>query len=207
MQNKPDWLVGFYYQKSGAAFYRSLDANGLIGKVRIGNVLWGMESEDGKLVEPRIIEGVTGPLHIPPMLAKGQKQINPGVQWVSDTFEKNNNPENYRGSTYVSGMQFWFLVTDVISKAVAKVGWEKLDGTAVYQSFQDERDVDLGGISHWGSAPGTRYNNKYMMFKFVNGVPTLIDDKTYEVPDLRPAKYRTAEFSWTAAGWPTGYFK
>jgi hypothetical protein len=200
-------LVGFYYTKSGSAFYRSLDANGLVGKVRIGNVLWGMQSENAKLVEPRIIEGVTGPLHIPPCMPKVQKQVNAGVQWCRDIFDKNNNKEDYWGQSYTSGMQFWFLTTQIMNNALQKVGWEKLNGTAVFNAFQDARDINLGDISHWGSAPGCRYNDKNQIFRYTNGMPMPINDKIYTAPDVRPAKYRTAEFGWAMTGWPTGYFK
>jgi len=202
MQSEPDWLLGFYYTKSGSAFYRSLDANGLLGKVKVCNVVWGMQSENAKLVEPRIIEGVVGPMHIPPVMPKGEKQVNAGVQWTMDLFDKNNNPEDYRGQSYLSGMQFWFLTTEIINRAVKNVGWEKLDGTAIFETFKDARDVDLGGISHWGSAPGCRYNDKNQMFRFTNGQPLPISDRIYTAPDLRPAKYRSAEYDWSSTGWP-----
>ena len=207
MQSKPDWLLGFYYTKSGSAFYRSLDANGLVGKVKICNVLWGMQSENAKLVEPRIIEGVTGAIHIPPNLPLNDKQVNAGVQWCADIFKKNNNPPDYWGGSYISGMQSWFLTAEILDRTIKRVGWEKLDGSAVFNTFKETRDVDLGGISHWGSAPGCRYNNKNQIFKFTNGVPLPVSDKIYTSPDIRPAKYRTAEYEWEATGWPTGYFK
>jgi hypothetical protein len=90
---------------------------------------------------------------------------------------------------------------------VKNVGWDKLDSTACHEALQGIRDVELHNLYHWGAAQGTRYTNKYQIFKFVNGKHELASDKWWSAPDVRPAKFRTAEYNWSGAGWPAGYFK
>lgn len=206
MQTNPDWLYGFYYATSGAAFYKSLDSAGYSKKVRVGNVLWGLQSENAKLVAPELIEGVTGAMHLPPFLPKGQKQVSPGMEFVEKLFEENNNPQDYRGGSYVSSIQFWFWLTGIMEKALATAGWEKFGSEACYKAFESTRSMDLGGLMNWGIASGTRYNNKCQMYQFKNGIPMPITG-TQTSPDLRPSEYRTAEYSWEGNGWPKDWFK
>ena len=206
MQNNPDWIYGFFYTTSGAAFYRSLQATGYLGKVKVGNVLWGMQSDNAKLVAPELIEGVTGAMHLPPFLPKGQKQVSPGMDFVEKLFEENNNPQDYRGGSYVSAMQFWFWLTGIMEKALKADGWEKFGPEACYKAFESTRSMDLGGLMTWGTVPGTRYNNKCQMYQFKNGIPMPITG-TLTSPDLRPADFRKAEYSWEAFGWPKDWFK
>jgi len=206
MQSNPDYLYGFYFASSGAAFYKSLKASGFQGKVKVATVLWGMQSDIVNLVGKEALEGVVGPFHVPSFKPKGQKQDNEGMELISQLFDQNNHPETYRGGSYVSGMLYYYWVIGIIQKAVKDYGWDKLDSVAVYKTFINTRDLDLGGISRWGCTEGTRYNNKCFMMKYENGV-TIPITGTLTSPDIRPAKFRTAEYNWKAAGWPEGYFK
>jgi len=205
MKNDPDWIFGFIHATSGAAFYKSLDATGYRGKVRIGASTWSMQSENA-LLSGDLIEGVVGPFFVPPFLPEGEKQISESMEFVAGVFNKADNPPEYRSSAYVIGFLYPYWVVGTIEKAIAEVGWDKLDGTAVYNAYKNTREMDLGGIGTWGAAPGTRTNNKVEMLEFKNGIPMPITD-WITCPDLRPEEFRTDEYSWTGYGWPEGYFK
>jgi ABC-type branched-subunit amino acid transport system substrate-binding protein len=206
MQTNPDYIYGFYFATSGASFYKSLKSSGYAGKVKIGTVLWAMQSDIVNLVGPELMEGVVGTFHVPSLKPKGEKQINDGMELISTLFDQNNHPASYRGGSYVSGMLYYDWVTGILAKAVKDYGWDKLDSTAVYNTFTNTRSLDLGGISSWGCTEGTRYNNKTYMMQFKNGVAEVISD-TMTSPDLRPTKYRTTDYNWKGAGWPDGTFK
>jgi ABC-type branched-subunit amino acid transport system substrate-binding protein len=200
MQYQPDYLIGFYYATSGAAFYKSLKSSGYIGKVKICSVLWGLLEETGKMAGVELVEGVIGPHFYESFLPKGQPQASKGMQFVSDLFDKGNHPAAYRGVGYLSGILGSYLAFGILKKALAEVGWSKLDSTAVYNTFCNTREMDLGGIGVWGVTEGTRTNSRCEMEIIHNGVAMPLG-KYYTCPDMRPAKYRTAEYNWKATGW------
>lgn len=206
MQNEPDWIYGFYFASSGVAFFKSLDATGFRGKVNVANTLWGMGPELSAMVGPDLMEGVVGPHFIPPLLPKGQKQPTVALEFVEKMLEEGNYPTEYRAGPWPAYVAIAAWLTNGLEKALEDVGWEKLDGTAVYNAYASTREMDLLGITMWGTAEGTRTNNKFQIYEFQNGIPMPITEfKT--VPDLRPPEFRTKEYNWSAAGWPEGWFK
>lgn len=206
MQNKPDWIEGFYYGAPGAAFYKSLAAAGLQGKVKVGNISWGMQTQIVQQVGPELVEGVIGPHCIPPFTPKGTPQISPGMEMISKMFDDNNRPAIDRDGGYTAGALMAYWQAGEIKKALDKVGWDKLNGTALYDAYTGTRSIDLGGVASWGIAEGTRTNNKYQIFQFKNG-NLVTQGEWMTTPDLRPKEFRTKESGWTGAGWPTGWFK
>lgn len=206
MQAEPDWIYGFYYATAGAAVFKSVESAGFLGKVNVSTVLWGMQPEVVAQCGPEVVEGVTGAHCVPPFMPEGMEQVNTGMEFVAQLFEANKNPPGYRTSGYSNTIQMCFWVTDILKKAVKEVGWDKLDGTAVYNAWVSTREMDLGGIGSWGAEEGRRSSNRYQINEFQNGIPIPITSWR-KCPDLRPAEFRTQEYKWAASGWPEGWFK
>ena len=205
MQNKPDWIYGYYYASWGAAFYKSIDAAGYTGKVKVATCGWSVMSQMAQQTGPALLEGVVGAFHIPPWLPSDQKQVSGGMEWVTKLFDDNKRPKEWRNPGYSGTLPSLVLVTNMLEAAIKKAGWAKFDGQTVYDIIRNTSSSDLKVIT-WGVSPGQRTNNKYEMFKFQNSIPMPITD-WLTTPDIRPAVYRTTEYGWSAAGWPQGAFK
>lgn len=205
MQNKPDYLYGFYFATSGAAMFRSLDSSGFRGKVKIASAVSGMQPEINLQVDKKFTEGTVGPHYYPTVLPLGSKQENAGVAFAEKMFTEKNRPKEQWGSSYVGSMGLGFWMTELIRTGVKEVGWDKINGENFYKAVQKVKSVDCGGIMQWGLAgEGKRTNGRMRIFRFnQDGFVVPITDFV-TAPDLRPAKYRTAEYGWTAAGWPAG---
>jgi branched-chain amino acid transport system substrate-binding protein len=206
MQTNPDWIYGYYYSTWGVAFYRSLDASGNRDKVKVGTSGWGVSSIMADQVGAKMVEGVVGPSHIPPWLPAGQKQVSAGMEWMSTLFDGNNYPKEWRNVAYVACPIAGLMMTSALEATVKKVGWDKMDGPAVYDVMNNMTSIDLNGVITWGVSPGCRTDNKYEMFKLTNGQPLPISD-WLTCPDGRPASMRTPQYSWSGVGWPKDYFK
>ncbi len=158
----------------------------------------------------KLVEGVTGPFWLPPSIPPGQgNQISPAMDWLTKVFQEGVRPSNvnYGGTSYEAGFAGGLSVFQILKNAVKQVGWQKLDGTAVYNATSNVKNMDLGGITTFGLAPGTRTNNLYQIFQYKNGILMSISADWMTTPDIRPAEFRTKDYGWTAAGWPKGWFK
>lgn len=206
MQKNPDYIYGFYFATYGIAFYKSIGALGLPGKVGIITTGWGMQPELVPQYGKQNIEGVWGPHSMPPFLPAGMPPSTPGMVLVDQLYTENNRPATMRTSGYSNCVSLGFLFTHFYDSAVKKVGWDGLNGQAVYDVIINTSDYNCGDIQSWGVLPGTRTGNKYQIQQFKDGLP-LPAGEWKAVPDIRPAKYRTAEYGWTAAGWPAGSVK
>ena len=206
MQAELDWLFGFYFATSGAAFFKSLDASGYRDKVKVGGTCWGMIDMMAQIVGNELVEGYTGPFCISPLLPPGEEQLTPGMDLVMQMFEAGNHPPEYRGGTYVAATIAISWMTCALEETLKQVGWDKLDGTAVYNTLANTTDMDIYGIMKWGAAKGTRSNNRYQVYQFRDGIPRPITGWGV-YPDLRPSEFRTTEYNWEATGWPKDWFK
>lgn len=205
MQDKPDYLMGYYYATSGAAFFRSLDSSGFRGKVKVASSVSGMQPEITLQVNKALVEGVVGPHYYPTVLPLGSKQENAGVTFSEKMFMNKNRPKELWGSSYPGSQGIATWVAGMLKTAVKENGWEKFNGQTLQKAIQNIKDMNCNDAFSWGLAsPGKRTNSRMRMFQFKDGFVYSIGDFV-TAPDMRPANFRTAEYGWTGAGWPAGY--
>lgn len=200
-QANPDYMYGYYHPGTGAAaVFKSYSTSPLAGKTKISTVLWGLNSEIAMVVDPKMLEGVKGPHVLPPLLP-GKTQVSKGMEWVANLFDANpSNPPQYRGGGYTSAILVFGIALNALEQTVKEVGWAKVDGEAVYRTLENTTRSNIHDIAVWGHSKGTRTSNQYQIMEWKNGVPMPAGEWT-TAPDMRPAKFRTAEYGWSSQGW------
>lgn len=204
MQNKPDYIYGFFYATSGAAFFRSIDSSGFRGKVKLATCVSGMQPEITLQIDKQLVEGLVGPHYYPAVLPLDAKQENPGVERAAKMFKEKGYSPTLWGTAYPGSQGVALWMVGMLNNAVKENGWDKFNGDSFYKSCLNVRNLNCGDMFNWGLAStGKRTNSQMRIFQFKDGLVRPITDFV-TAPDLRPAEFRTAEYGWTAAGWPAG---
>ena len=119
---------------------------------------------------------------------------HPGIKMLLEQMKKNNRSPKERTIFYSMGWQYTLLVRHVVQKAVARVGWNKLDtATLKYEMNRLTDFLPLQGIAKF-SFTEKRRTPPWTMSNIVRGgkLVYLGDPKGAFIPtpDLRPAKYK-----------------
>ena len=100
--------------------------------------------------------------------------------------DAHNREKKIRDTVYGITMSYILVGREVIRKAVDEVGWDKLDGVAVYnQLIKLKNFAPLGGLNFWTFTPEIRSTRQGYISEIHDG-KILPITKWFEFPDLRP---------------------
>jgi len=117
-----------------------------------------------------------------------------GMKKICEMMAKNNRSAKEKTVFYTLGVAYSLLVREVVGKAVARVGWDKVDVEAIKYELNQVTDfMPLDGITKLTYTDKRRTTPWILINTIKNGKLVYIGDPKgtfYEVPDLRPAQFR-----------------
>jgi len=141
--------------------------------------------ESSLYIDPEAMEGAIT-VHY---RASWAEKDNPGVQIMSKYAEKNKRKETDKGIMYAMGFTGVLVAKEAISRAVDKVGWDKLNGAAVKAEMEAMKDFSALDIAHYTYGTTRRAPSKAKIFQAKE--KELIPITGWrDCPDLRPEKYK-----------------
>jgi len=112
-----------------------------------------------------------------------------GVKAMTEYFTKANRPAKDRTVLYPMGFVGVLLAQEVIGKAVASVGWDKLTGDAVKAQILKTKDFSPLGLQTFTYSESQYTPTKLRMYKWTDGKALPVSD-WMDAPDLRDPKYK-----------------
>jgi len=121
-------------------------------------------------------------------LASWNEVDNPGIKVALDIMAKNNRESKMMVSGYLSGLEGMYLACEALNSAVKAVGWDKLDGKAIKDQFEQFRNFDILGLGTYTITPDKHEPTTVRIYQVQGGKIIPITDYM-TCPDLRPYKY------------------
>ncbi len=185
---KPDWLLTNCTGSGPVAIMRAAKELGM--KVKLLNTVgggWGTMRLD-----PGLFEGCVSILHN----ISYDDETHEGVKLIKQYLKDNNRSIKEQTNFYVIGWQYILMIHKVMSSAVAKVGWEKLNTAALKAEMSSLTDWEpLNGVVKVSYTEKKRSSPWLVVYRIQGGklVPAGGkggDGKFVEAPDMTPEKYR-----------------
>jgi branched-chain amino acid transport system substrate-binding protein len=181
---KPDWIYSMTIASQPRVILKSAETVGLLGTTRFGMGCWGMDIGAAK-VAGGLMEGVVG---IQPYWVRSDGNL-PTVKKVIEIFEKKNRkPEQF--TMAYSG--FWLgnaLTVEAVSETVERVGWDKLNGQAVFDTLTKHKEFKALGLQPFKLAAGKRTPLQARVVEIKKDQVVPISD-WLPCPDLRPEEFK-----------------
>lgn len=175
----PDWIYGNSLSQGPVAILKSADAMGY--KIKFANG-YGLGGDAIALGGAKLFEGVITPRS----LATWDDVNNSAVKKMIAIADANNREPKLRDTTYAITTATTLVVAEVLKKAVEAVGWEQLNGEAVYNQLIKLKDfAPLGGMNYWNFTQDIRNTRKAYIAQ-IQGGKILPITGWREIPDLRP---------------------
>jgi len=115
---------------------------------------------------------------------------HPGIQLVTQEWLANEREIATRNIAYLLAWGVMDAYIEVVKAAVADVGYENVDGTAIYDAFQQLDYNALDGVFHWKFDPESRARSMTRIGQVqftAEGTPYFAPLSDWmECPDLRP---------------------
>ncbi len=170
-----------------ASILNALNANGIREQFVVGANSWAMDLALYAFVaQPQYAAGLITPF---PYLWWTDVS-NPGVQYAAKVFADNKRDPKEQNVGYLNTVATVDLYKMVLEKAILEVGFENLNGEAVYNVLTTMGETEvLDGIFTVDYSDGRRAPNRAQI-RMIQGGPdkfVVLQDFT-ETPDLRPAK-------------------
>jgi len=170
-----------------ASILNALNANGIRDQFVVGANSWAMDLALYAFVaEPQYAGGLITPF---PYLWWTDVS-NPGVQYAAKVFADNKRDPREQNVGYLNTVATVDLYKMVLEKAILEVGFENLNGEAVYNVLTTMGETEvLDGVFTVDYSDGRRAPNRAQI-RMIQGGPdkfVVLQDFT-ETPDLRPAK-------------------
>jgi hypothetical protein len=163
---------------------KSAETVGLLGTAKFGMGCWGMDIGATK-VAGGLMEGVVG---IQPYWVRSDDNL-PTVKKVIEIFEKKNRkPEQFT----MAYSAFWMansLAVEAVSETVERVGWDKLNGQAVFDTLTKHKEFKALGLQPFKLAPGKRTPLLSRVVEIKKDQVVPISD-WLPCPDLRPEEFK-----------------
>ena len=119
-------------------------------------------------------------------LASWDDISNPAVQKLIALADANKTEQKLRDQSHAIAVAYHIVGAEVISRAVDEVGWDGLNGEAVYNQLVQLKDfMPLGGLNYWTFTEQIRSSNKGFIAEIHNGKIMPITP-WHELPDLSP---------------------
>jgi len=119
---------------------------------------------------------------------------HPGMKKIVEVMTKNNRSAKEKTVFYTLGFTYSLLVREVVGKAAARVGWDKVDVESIKYEMNRVTDfMPMDGVMKITLTDKRRTPPWVMANTIKNGKLVYIGDPKgtfYEVPDLRPAQFR-----------------
>lgn len=142
---------------------RDTYALGMMKKVTIISDVWGTTEETGMAGHPEEFEGEI----IPSPSVRGVDAINHPLGSLWKRYTKNKPPVQF---SYMCGMSNGMVFTKALRVALKDVGYEKLDGEAVYKALQKITGEGTDGITGpIDLSPTSRRVTRHVKFYKVTG--------------------------------------
>jgi len=117
-----------------------------------------------------------------------------GIKKIDEILRKNNRSAKERTIFYTLGFTYSLLVREVVGKAAARVGWDKVDMEAIKYELNRVTDfMPMDGIMRITLTDKRRTPPWILANTIKNGKLVYIGDPKgtfFECPDLRPAQFR-----------------
>ncbi len=146
---------------------------------------WGVVQTKAILMGPAESEGAIGVTCLP-FWTETDKS---GIQLIASVLEKKGGKQEEAGEGYVIGWVYGALMSEVISRAVDAVGWDKLDGPAVREQFVKLKNFSPLGLVRYSYSADKPEPRDVRIAQVKNAKPVPITD-WLSAPDLRPAQYK-----------------
>lgn len=187
---EPDWIWCQNIAKQPLITLTAAKTLGMLPEVKFGMANWAMD-RGAIRVAGGLMDGVIGVDNYPQ-----STDDSPGVKLMWEEFNKaGRDPNLEMTKAYIC---FWVaqaLAAKAIEAAIAEVGWDKLDGRAVYNIMDSMEEVDVMGFQPFGYLHGKR-SNAYARVVEVRGDDVYALTDWTVCPDMRPYAYRTVEWGW-----------
>ncbi|MEW6033718.1 MAG: ABC transporter substrate-binding protein [Chloroflexota bacterium] len=114
---------------------------------------------------------------------------NPGIQKMTEYFDKASRPAKDRTVLYPLGFQNVLICKEVIGRAVKEVGWDKLSGEAIKAQLLKLKNFSALGISTITYTADRYSPSLARVYQFKDGKLLPVSD-WMEAPNLLEAKYK-----------------
>jgi len=187
-EKNPDWILTNCTGSGPVAILRAVKELGM--NVKFVNTVggdWGTMRLD-----PALFEDSIAVLHN----ISYDDEKHPGVKKIKDYLKKNNRSIKEQTNFYIIGWQYVLMIHKVVSDAVAKVGWDKLNTAAIKNEMNHLTDWEpLDGVVRITYTEKVRSSPWLVVYKIKDGkfVPAggkLGDGNFVKAPDLTPEKFR-----------------
>jgi len=185
---KPDWVITNNTGSGPLAILRAAKELGM--KIKFANNVGG---DWGTIrLDPALFEGSISVMH----MASYDDPTHPGIKRLLSYLKKNKRGIKEQTEFYELGWQYVLMIHKVVSEAVKKVGWDKLNTAAIKYELNHLTNWEpLDGVVKITYSDKCRHSHWLRIYKVRDGklVPPggkMGGAEFIEAPDLTPAKYR-----------------
>ncbi|MDY7032589.1 MAG: ABC transporter substrate-binding protein [Thermodesulfobacteriota bacterium] len=178
---KPDWI--FSQIGSIGASIIAKSAFGMRYKIKLASNT--TLDQSALLIGGELLEGAI----VVATYASWDDEDHQGIKLLAKWFtEKKRRPQE-RTIVYQLAWIYVLTMQEVLSRTVEKVGWVKLNGSAVKEQMETLKDFSPLDLTYYSFSSKKRSPSKGYMAHVKDGkiIPTT---EWRELPDLRPAKFR-----------------
>ncbi|MCD4717843.1 MAG: ABC transporter substrate-binding protein [Desulfobacterales bacterium] len=196
LKNKgANWIVDNTLGNGPVLVRKSLRSMGLLsqdindttpGKIHHATNAWGMDDSAVRVGGVELMSGMVG---VRPFASFAEKD-NPGVKLVTEWLDKKKRGKAIRNASYLIKWAKMWLITEIVGKLVDEKGWEGVTGENFLHEILNTTNFNSLGIcdfTYSSDYPMLKRSKIYMVQKNGDLLPC---SDYYELPDLRPAKYK-----------------
>ena len=172
---EPDYIFFGSADHQEVALVRQAKELGLLQNAKLGLAQMAMYFDYlTENLEPELLEGVVG-------LTEGtlpfEEDEYPIWKEIKEWQMETKGTSEIKGLYYV-GFSATNILLEVMSRAVKKVGYENLNGDAIYDAYEKLKDFDNSGLTAPVSYDETRREGieKARLMTFKDGQPTIVTD-------------------------------
>lgn len=176
-----EWIYTNTLAHGPAQILKDATSLGLRDKIKIAGNNWAMDLSMLALAKGAS-EGMIG------LMANAWwgEEDNPGIQIVTQEFQANERGPAERNVAYILAFTLVDVAREAIERAIDEVGFDNLDGEAVYQQLQTLKGYKpLGGLAIFDYGPNVRSTRTARIVQAKGGTFVPLTN-WMQAPDLRP---------------------
>jgi len=176
-----NWVYSNILGQSEAVVLKSAQQLGLIGKIKFTGCQWTMLAHTLTKLAGPLAEGYVAPSQ----LRNWEETDVPYIKLIN---ERVIAAKADQSSNWMQTLGFFLMATDIYTKAVKEVGWDKVDAAALKKQAEKLDKYDLG-FSYLTLTAKKHESPWVRMEQVKNGVIVPIGEFE-KAPNLAPAAYR-----------------